>query len=63
MNPLTYNYNLTIIYSLINSALKNKKKIKEINNPSEIPISINFILLIILLIIMNKNLSSRKLSI
>ncbi len=32
MNPLTYNYSLATIYSLINNILKNKKRIREINN-------------------------------
>jgi len=33
INPLIYNYNLIVIYSLVSSILKKRKRIGEINNP------------------------------
>jgi len=33
INPLTYNYSLAAVYSLISGALKNRKRIGEISDP------------------------------
>ena len=60
-NPPTYNYSLAAVYSSISGALKNRKRIGEISNPQGIPVSTSSIPLVVLLIVMEEDLSARKL--
>ena len=61
INPPTYSCSLAAVYSSISGALKNRKRIGEISNPQGIPISTSSIPLVVLLIVIEEDLSTRKL--
>ena len=60
-NPSTCSFNLTSAHLSIKEALKNRKRIDDIEDPYEIPVSVGFSLLVILSRVREVSLSVRKL--